>query len=465
MQPIIDTPYNLGAFAARLADEGVRTVIRYYNTSNSSRFPEKCLTKAEARQYFAAGLSIATVYQQRGGAGDTGHVEDFAPAMATRDAASALKHAKAIGQPEGSAIYFGVDHDFFRQADLDAIKAYFAKVKTAFDGKYRIGVYGSGTVCSMLKRAGSASLFWLPRSMGWSGSRAFLASGEWTLFQSQQELHEAWGDFDYDANQFNASFADFGQFNRSEPEGVIPVEMVRPFPPVAAYEVIARSGLQLRRGPGTEYASEGALPVHTIVNGIREENGWLQVDVNGDGLADGFMKASLLKAVSGGLPPALVPLGAPEVPATPRTPYEFARAELARDVEEIRGPQNNPRIVLYHSATAGGAAPDETAWCSSFVNFCVSQAGLTGTRSKWARSWHDQHWGRDVTASPVEGDIVVWRRKTPREDGGHVAFFVDDLGDSIRVLGGNQSNKVCVTSYPKSGMVGSTRYTLLSVRR
>ena len=95
----------------------------------------------------------------------------------------------------------------------------------------------------------------------------------------------------------------------------------------------------------------------------------------------------------------------------------------------------------------------------------MSQAGLTGTRSKWARSWHDTGWGREVTAAPSVGDIVVWRRKSPREDGGHVAFFVDDLGDAIRVLGGNQSNKVSITSYPKNGMVGSTRYTLLSIRR
>ena len=462
MQPIIDTPYNLGRFAERLADEGVRTVIRYYNTKNSPTFPEKCLTKAEAKQYFAAGLNIAVVYQQRGGAGDQGHIDDFSDAMAARDAASALKNAKDIGQPAGSAIYFGVDHDFFRQPDLDVIKAYFAKVGQALKDKYRVGVYGSGTVCSMLKRAGLASLFWLPRSMGWSGSRAFFASGEWTLFQNMQELHEPWGAFDYDANQFNPAFADFGQFSRSQAEADLTPEARSPFPPVAAYEIIARSGVQLRRGPGTEFVSDGAHPAHTIVNALREENGWLQVDVNGDGLADGFMKASLLRAVSGGLTHGAT---TPAAHPAPTTAYDFAKVELAKDIAEIRGAQNNPRIVLYHSLTVGGAAPDETAWCSSFVNFCVSQAGLTGTRSKWARSWHDQRWGREVTAAPIEGDIVVWRRRSRSVDGGHVAFFVDDLGDSIRVLGGNQSNKVCITSYPKNGTAGSQRYDLLSIRR
>ena len=455
MQPIIDTPYNLGRFATRLRDEGVRTVIRYYNIKNSTTFPEKCLTRQEAGKYFDAGLTVAAVFQQRGG-GLGGHIEDFAPEMATRDAAAALRNAAAVKQPEGSAIYFGVDWDFFRQPDLDALKKYFTDVRKKFDGRYRIGVYGSGTVCSTLKKAGLASLFWLPRSMGWSGSRDFFASGQWTLFQGLQEMHEDWGSFDYDANQFNPAFADFGQFDRSAMTIDTAPEAIEPFPPIAAFQVIARSGLQLRRGPGTEYASEGALAVNTIVNGIREENDWLQVDVNGDGLSDGFMKASLLRAVSGGLPTTLPP---------PATAYQIAQVELAKDIQEIRGPASNPRIVLYHSATRDGPAPDETAWCSSFVNYCVSQVGLMGTKSKWARSWHDTHWGQDVTSAPREGDIVVFRRRYKGKEGGHVAFFVEDLGSSIRVLGGNQSDSVCLATYPKAGMAGSTRYDLLSIRR
>lgn len=448
MQAIIDSPYNLGDHATRLFSEGVRTVIRYYNNKNSQTFPDKCLTKGEASKLNAAGLSLAVVYQQRGGAG--GNIDDFAPALAERDGNMALQRAGEVGQPEGSAIYFGVDHDFYLQKDLAVIKAYFTKVKAIFAGRYRIGVYGSGTVCTMLGGAGLAELFWLPKSSGWSGSRDFLAAGKWTLYQNSQELREPWGNFDYDANQFNPTFANFGQFTLGASPAVTPQTSV------ALFEVIATGGLNLRGGPGTGYPVRQALAEHKVVQGLGLEGEWMKVDATGDGLADGFMKASFLKAVSGGLPaPAPAPL----------TPLAVAEAELALGVAEVAGSQHNPRIVMYHSFTDDGAAPDETAWCSSFANYCVIKAGGTGTRSKWARSWHDQHWGQEVTAAPQPGDLVVWRRRWRTQDGGHVAFFVEDLGDRIKVLGGNQGNRVCYATYPKNGTAGETRYNLLSIRR
>lgn len=68
--------------------------------------------------------------------------------------------------------------------------------------------------------------------------------------------------------------------------------------------------------------------------------------------------------------------------ASGQSPYDFAKQELLRGVAEVPGPADNPRIVLYHSTTVGGAAPDEVSWCSSFVNFCVEQAGMKGTNNK-----------------------------------------------------------------------------------
>jgi len=134
-------------------------------------------------------------------------------------------------------------------------------------------------------------------------------------------------------------------------------------------------------------------------------------------------------------------------------------------VVEFPGAANNPRIVMYHSTTMGGAAPDETAWCSSFVNYCVEQAGLHGTRSKAARSWHDQSWGNDVTSNPGEGDIVVFSRHGPTQDGGHVGFYLSQDDNSIQVLGGNQGNRVSIARYPKDGMLGSTRYQSAAAER
>ncbi|WP_311267803.1 TIGR02594 family protein [Sphingobium sp. WCS2017Hpa-17] len=455
MHDIIDSPYPLGDHAARLFQEGVRTVVRYYNNKNSSTFPSKCLTPAEYGKLTAAGLRVAVVFQQRGGAG--GFLDDFSAGKGTRDANRAMTLAATIGQPAGSAIYFGVDHDFFRNSELDQIDRYFAEVNAALGGRFRVGVYGSGAVCSRLKSTGHATLFWLPASLGWSGSKAFLASQQWTLFQKFQELQSSFGRFDYDGNIFNPAFEDFGEFGAT-PQQHLPPSKRQGSEGIAVFEVIARSGLRLRGGAGDGFTVLQTLPLGTIVHGLGQEGDWVQVDIDGDGIADGFMARAFLKALAGGLPLA-------SAPAIPR-PYVVAQAELALDVREVTGPQNNPRIVMYHSSTSGGAASDETAWCSSFVNYCVEQAGLKGTDSKWARSWHDEGWGEAVTDDPHPGDIVVWRRQSASGDGGHVGFFVEKIGsDIIRVLGGNQSNRVRISDYPVKGTLGAMKYTLLSIRR
>lgn len=139
------------------------------------------------------------------------------------------------------------------------------------------------------------------------------------------------------------------------------------------------------------------------------------------------------------------------------TAYQIAKDELLMDVAEIPGENhNNRRITLYHSTTVGGAAPDEVAWCSSFVNFCVERSGKQGTDSKASRSW--QRWGRSVPRADWKaGDIIVFKRGTEPWQG-HVGFLVDTSGSRPRVLGGNQSNRLSIaTPYPYSA--------ILSVRR
>jgi uncharacterized protein (TIGR02594 family) len=144
-------------------------------------------------------------------------------------------------------------------------------------------------------------------------------------------------------------------------------------------------------------------------------------------------------------------------PSAANTPYSIARTELLKNISEIPGSQNNPRITLYHSTTSGGAAPDEVSWCSSFVNYCVEQSGRTGTDSKAARSWNQ--WGTAVPKSQwQDGDIIVFWRVALSSWEGHVGFLVDWNGSRPHVLAGNQDNKLSIAQpYPFS--------QILSVRR
>lgn len=137
------------------------------------------------------------------------------------------------------------------------------------------------------------------------------------------------------------------------------------------------------------------------------------------------------------------PLLAMQLTATPKSAFEVAKTELLKDIAEIPGPRSNPRITLYHSTTTGGAAPDDVAWCSSFVNYCVEQSGLRGTDSKGARSW--LYWGVKVEANDLrEGDIVVFWRGATGGSKGHVGFLVGWDGAKPDVLGGNQHDRLCI---------------------
>lgn len=449
MQPVIDTTADVGGLAVALASAGVRTVIRYYNNRNTPVHPNKCLTARELGELLAAGLSVAIVFEQRGGA--NGHIEDLTQAMGRRDGARAMALAASLGQPAGSAIYFAVDADFVRTAELVQIEDYFKAVRDALGGRYRCGCYGSGLVGRRLTQAGLVDLVWLSGSTGWSGTKQALTDGSWALFQKDLDQASPVGGFDHDGNVVNPAQADFGQFDATgvqvTPRGMGAAALLR---------VAARSGLNLRTGPGESFRVMQTLPQGALVRGLSQDGGWVAVDLEGDGVRDGYMFAGLLEAASGGLP--LDPGPHPH-------PLDVARQEMAVGVREYPGDKQNPRIVMYHATTEGGVAPDETAWCSSFVNYCVEQAGLVGTNSKWARSWHDAGWGRDVTATPMEGDIVVWRRHGAGDEGGHVAFFLDQADGAIRVLGGNQSNSVCIRTFPVHGLVAPYQYDLLSIRR
>jgi uncharacterized protein (TIGR02594 family) len=476
MLPVIEAATDMTPFIDTLQASGVTTIIRYYHGRNPAELPKKRLEEAEAEALADAGFALAVVFQQDGGGGRS---PDLTAEAGARDASKALELAKGLGQPEGSAIYFAVDSDPFRAGAPAAVAAYFAAVRKALGTRYRVGVHGSGTVGARMADLGHADLIWLAGARGWSGARDLLATDRWALFRRVIERTDPAG-FAWSGHEVSPAHPDFGQFRLGvaapaartpAPAGMALAEpavaalagapeaaAALPVAPKVLMQVAARSGLNLRRGPGRDFESIRTLDADTIVTALSREGDWVKVDLEGDGIADGFMHGGFLATVSGGFP----------IPVTAgASPYDIAKAELALDVREMAGAGINPRLLLYHAETTLKSTSDGVAWCSCFVNYCVAQAGMTGTRSAGARSWHDRAWGRHVTNAPQEGDIAVFGRTDGdgRPAGGHVGFFMADLGDSIRVLGGNQGNRVKIEDYPKDGKLGAFTYRLLSIRR
>jgi hypothetical protein len=181
---IVDTATRLDAAkAAGLRAAGVKTVFRYYCHLPPS-LPEKDLTPAEARLILEHGLSLAVVFQHYNNCFRT-----FENRWGREDAEQALRQAEAVGQPAGSAVYFGVDGDWPYVSMIDPVTAYFDDVARAFEGSgLSVGVYSNGCLANAVMERGFASYAWLSGSTAHTGTQAFYNTGRWSLFQNALDI-------------------------------------------------------------------------------------------------------------------------------------------------------------------------------------------------------------------------------------------------------------------------------------
>jgi uncharacterized protein (TIGR02594 family) len=133
------------------------------------------------------------------------------------------------------------------------------------------------------------------------------------------------------------------------------------------------------------------------------------------------------------------------------TPWmPFAQGELG-----VNEADNADKVKEYHKVGGGLMREPTVAWCAAFVGWCLDKAGIKGTRSASARSY--LKYGKSVGTSNVPfGAIAVFG--VPSSGSGHVAFVVEDKGDKLICIGGNQSDKshrsggqVSKTTIPKNG--------------
>ena len=205
---IIDTNQNSAPQITHLQANGITTVIRYLSPINPTG--EKCVKPAEAQVLANAGIKLGLVNE---GWGDFNtHGSDF-PAISARaggrDGSFCAEYAATVGAADSACIYFAVDTDASSQQISQFVLPYFTAIKSTFEEvKYRIGVYGSGAVCKAVIASGNADLAWLSQSMGWTGSRAYLALKPPELVRLQGKS-TVLANLNCDTDQ---AFGDFGDF-------------------------------------------------------------------------------------------------------------------------------------------------------------------------------------------------------------------------------------------------------------
>jgi uncharacterized protein (TIGR02594 family) len=138
------------------------------------------------------------------------------------------------------------------------------------------------------------------------------------------------------------------------------------------------------------------------------------------------------------------------------TPFDLAQ-RFVGEVRELPGGAQHPFIQWCHLLCGlGEDQPDETPWCSSFVNAIAWQLRLPRSKSAGARSWLSIGETIGLPFAAVGYDVVVLRRGVHAWQG-HVGFYAGATTSHISVLGGNQGNAVSVAPFPVTDVLGIRR--------
>ncbi len=125
------------------------------------------------------------------------------------------------------------------------------------------------------------------------------------------------------------------------------------------------------------------------------------------------------------------------------------------DVIESPGTADNPVILSWAAELGASVASvykaDEIPWCGLFMAIIAKRAGKIVVKDPlWALNWGT--FGTHAE-TPMLGDVLVFVRTT--SDGkkaGHVALYVGEDATCYHILGGNQSDRVCIVRKDKSNL-------------
>lgn len=126
-------------------------------------------------------------------------------------------------------------------------------------------------------------------------------------------------------------------------------------------------------------------------------------------------------------------------------PRMIAEALAEYGTVETPGAANNAKILSWAAEVGLKAVytADSIPWCGLFMAVVAKRAGKPLVSSPlWALSW--AKFGVEA-GQPRLGDVLTFTRN----GGGHVGLYVGEDGSAYHVLGGNQSDSVCITRIEK----------------
>lgn len=145
--------------------------------------------------------------------------------------------------------------------------------------------------------------------------------------------------------------------------------------------------------------------------------------------------------------------GAAPPTAGPMLPW-FEEARNLAGTKEVLGPRNNPVVMDWATSLDINYAGDEVPWCGLFVAHCVGstlQQEVLPGNPLGARQW--EKFGDAST--PRLGAVMVFWRESLASGKGHVGFYVGEDASAYQILGGNQSDKVCLMWLAKDRLRGA----------
>ena len=133
-------------------------------------------------------------------------------------------------------------------------------------------------------------------------------------------------------------------------------------------------------------------------------------------------------------------------------PKMIAEALKLYGTKETVGDADNPEILNWAKELGlNSYLHDSIAWCGLFIAIVAKRAGKDVVKDPlWAANW--LKFGNPANEAML-GDVLVFKRP----GGNHVGLYVAEDATTYHVLGGNQSDKVCIARILKSRCRGFRR--------